>query len=203
MIIGIVDYDAGNLTSVETALKSIGADFIVGKSPDELKKSGKLIFPGVGEASSAMATLAARGLDDFIREFALSGKPLLAICIGSQILLDSSEEGPADCLGIIPGTVKHFPPSIGEKIPHMGWNSVRIQKQNPLFKGIPDASSFFFVHSYYTSPSSQEDILSTSEYGMNFVSAMSRDNITATQFHPEKSGPYGLKILQNFMEYRG
>ena len=203
MLIGIVDYDAGNLTSVETALKHIGANFTVGKYPEDLKNADKLIFPGVGEASSAMKTLSERGLDGFIADFATSGKPLLAICIGSQILLDRSEEGSAKCLGIIPGTVKLFPASIGQKIPHMGWNSVKLEKKSPLFAGVPDNSSFYFVHSYYTSPDASEHILCSTEYGMKFTSAMVKDNITATQFHPEKSGPYGLKILENFMNYRG
>lgn len=203
MIIGIVDYDAGNLTSVETALKHIGAEYIVGKFPEELKDVDKLIFPGVGEASSAMKTLSERGLDEYIGNFAKSGKPLLAICIGSQILLDRSEEGDAKCLGIIPGTVKLFPETIQQKIPHMGWNSVKVEKEHPLFSGVPDDSSFYFVHSYYTNPDSSANILCTTEYGMKFTSAMVKDNITATQFHPEKSGPYGLKILENFMNYKG
>ena len=202
-MIGIVDYDAGNLTSVETALKEIDAEYRIGRYPEDLQGVDKLIFPGVGEASSAMSTLKQRGLDTFIKNFASSGKPLLAICIGYQILLDSSEEGDAECLGIIPGKVKLFPDNEGFKVPHMGWNQIRVTREHPLFNGIPEGASFYFVHSYYTSPAETENILTYTDYGITFASAASMGNITATQFHPEKSGPYGLRILENFKNYKG
>ncbi len=198
-MIAVVDYEAGNLKSVETALRKLGADFFISSDPVELAGGDKMLFPGVGEAAQAMNHLKATGLDRVIREFAASGRPLMGICMGSQILFDHSEESDTPCLGILRGNVLRFSPDMGLKIPHMGWNTLS-HSDHPLFKGIPQDKSFYFVHSYYVSPADSADIIGTSEYGISFTSAVARDNVMATQFHPEKSGEWGLKILKNFIE---
>ena len=149
MKIGIVDYDAGNLKSVETALNFLRADYFVSSDPDLLLKSDKLIFPGVGEASSSMKVLKSRGLDSFLRDYFKSGKHLFGICLGCQIVLDSSEENNTECLGLVPGTSREFSHETGLKIPHMGWNQVKYSDNHYIFKDVPDSTSFYFVHSYY------------------------------------------------------
>lgn len=198
-LIGVIDYDAGNLTSVTSALKHLGAEFFITKDPKEVSKADKVIFPGVGEAVQAMNTLNRTGLADSLREYALGGKPFLGICLGFQILFDHSEERDVDCLGILPGQVKRFPSDMGLKIPQIGWNTVDF-KGDPLVKNLPEDSSFYFVHSYYVESGVEENILGKSEYGIPFTSAVRRDNVWGTQFHPEKSGKPGLKILSNFIE---
>jgi glutamine amidotransferase len=198
-VIGVIDYDAGNLTSVSTALKYLGADFYITREPEEVRKADKLIFPGVGEAVQAMANLKSSGMDGALKEFARSGKPFLGICLGSQILFDHSDERDATCLGILPGNVVHFPKDMGMKIPQIGWNTVDF-KDDPLIKDLPPDSSFYFVHSYYVSPASNDLIWGSSEYGIPFTAAVRKGNVWATQFHPEKSGKPGLKILSNYIK---
>ena len=198
-MIAVVDYDAGNLKSVETALVKLGADFFISSDPAELSRGDKMLFPGVGEAAQAMNHLEKTGLDRVIREFAASGRPLMGICLGSQILFEHSEESDTPCLGILRGNVLRFSPDMGLKIPHMGWNTLS-HSDHPLFREIPQDKSFYFVHSYYVSPSDKADIIGTSDYGISFTAAVARDNVMATQFHPEKSGEWGLKILRNFIE---
>lgn len=198
---GIIDYNAGNISSVARALTSLELDFVISKTPDELASVKRLIIPGVGEAAFAMKQLKNSGFDSFIIEAAKSGIPVLGICLGSQIVLDFSEEGNVDCLGLIPGKVRHFPlsmPEEGFKIPHMGWNNISYKKPDPLFSGIQENSDFYFVHSYYLEPSDKEDITGIAGYGIEFSCALNRKNIFALQFHPEKSGVQGLKILKNF-----
>lgn len=197
--VGVVDYAAGNLTSVETALKRLGADFAVSGLPDELDRTERLIFPGVGEARAAMRELEKRRLDGFLRRYVASGRPVLGICIGCQIVLSLSEENETPCLDIVPGRVRRFPYDMGLKVPHMGWNEVRQRGVSPLFDGIPDGSSFYFVHSYYPQPERQEETIGTTDYGIEFVSAFSRNNLYAVQFHPEKSGELGIRLLSNFL----
>ncbi len=199
MITGVVDYRAGNLRSIETALKYLGAEYIVSDSPEKLENCGKLIFPGVGEASSAMKFLKESGLADFMRLYAESGKPLLGICLGCQIILEWSEEGDTECLGLIEGKVKLFDGSSGLKVPQIGWNSVSFVKPHYLFRGIPDNSSFYFVNSYYPQVPGKYTI-GSSRYGIDFSCAVSRDNVSAVQFHPEKSGKSGLKMMENFLK---
>jgi glutamine amidotransferase len=198
-VIGVIDYDAGNLTSVSTALKYLGADFYITREPEEVRKADKLIFPGVGEAVQAMANLKSSGMDGALKEFARSGKPFLGICLGSQILFDHSDERDATCLGILPGNVVHFPKDMGMKIPQIGWNTVDFI-DDPLIKDLPPDSSFYFVHSYYVSPASNDLIWGSSEYGIPFTAAVRKGNVWATQFHPEKSGKPGLKILSNYIK---
>jgi len=196
---GVIDYDAGNLRSVETALRRLGADFIVSSRPEELLATDRLIFPGVGDARAAMEVLARHGLAEAIQTFFTSGRPLLGICLGSQIVLDASEENGARCLGLIPGTAKRFSSDMGMKVPHMGWNQLYHEERHPLLKGIPRGASFYFVHSYYPSPSEREHVYGTTEYGIQFASVIGRENLIAVQFHPEKSGEVGLRMLENFL----
>ena len=198
-MIGVVDYEAGNLRSVETALGYLGVGFFISKDPDKLVKADRMIFPGVGEARASMNVLKKTGLDNCVREFAASGKPLLGICLGCQIFFDYSEERDTECLGIIPGKILEFPSDMGLKVPHMGWNQVRHMGRHPVFNGIPEKRSFYFVHSYYPKAESKDDEIGSTEYGIEFTAAASRDNVIATQFHPEKSGRHGLKLLENFI----
>lgn len=197
MKIGIVDYNAGNLASVVSAISHIGADYIVSSKHDELMACDKLLFPGVGEAFWAMDQLKERGLETTLKEFQETGKPILGICLGSQIILDHSEERDTDCLGLVPGNAEKFPSDMGLKIPHIGWNTIEHNGEG-IFKGIPKDASFYFVHSYYVKPRDKEDIIGITNYGIDFCSAVKRGNVTAFQFHPEKSGEVGLQLLRNF-----
>lgn len=199
MKIGVIDYDAGNLKSVETALAYLNADFLVSSDPEKLKSADKIIFPGVGEADQAMTSLTEKGLDHFLKEYSASGKAVLGICLGSQIILSHSEESDTNCLNIVSGEVKRFPKSINLKIPHMGWNTVSPIRNSVLFEKIPDNTSFYFVHSYYTDINDSSAVLAESEYGIKFTCGITSGNIAAFQFHPEKSGKYGLQLLDNFI----
>ncbi len=209
MRVAVVDYDAGTLRSVETALEYLGADFCVSAEPKEVLAADAVVFPGVGEARSAMDSLNRRGLSDAIRESADAGKPIFAICIGAQIVLDYSEERDTGCLGLVPGVARRFSERPGIKIPHMGWNTLHLLSEHPVFAGLPDDASFYFVHSYYPDPKVAPDSAShspgavrrigTTSYGDEFCAAFARDTIVATQFHPEKSGKNGLLLLKNFL----
>ena len=208
-MIAIVDYRAGNLTSVARALRSLNVPCVITDRADELRRAERVIFPGVGAAGEAMRNLRDSGLDGCIREIAESGKPLLGICLGTQIIFDYSEEdNRTACLGIIPGGVKRFPEDLKEKggplkIPHMGWNRVQISGKHPLFEGIPGNAEFYFVHSYYPAPSEGSNVVGETEYGIRFASVVSRGSLVAVQFHPEKSGRFGLRILENFSRWEG
>ena len=199
----VVDYESGNLRSVSRALESNGVTPVVTGDPGELTDADAVVLPGVGAGPAAMSALKQRGLVQPLRDFAHSRKPFLGICLGLQLLLDWTDEDPgADCLGIVPGQVKRLPDcqsGTSLKIPHMGWNSVVLKEEHPAFRGIDSGSYFYFVHSYYASPGSKEGIVGTTEYGLPFCSAYARDNVVATQFHPEKSGPVGLRIYRNFV----
>jgi imidazole glycerol-phosphate synthase subunit HisH len=203
MSCGVVDYNAGNLTSVSTALKALGADFFVSSDPARLEACERIIFPGVGEASYAMEILARRGLDRFLIEYAATGRPLLGICLGCQIVLERSEEGDTECLGLLPGTAVRFPEKKGLKVPQIGWNALSITKsEHPLLRDIPQHTSFYFVHSYY--PRVEPDLsLLECEYGLTFSAGFAKGNVAAFQFHPEKSGPFGLRLLKNFLAWKG
>ena len=205
---GIVDYNAGNIKSVERALASLGADYVLSKSPRDLENADRLIFPGVGEAAYAMEQLRRTGFDGFLRDWAKAGKPLLGICLGSQIIFDHSEEGGVDCLGLLPGTIRHFrrvwddagiAPDL--KVPHMGWNDViYMNGGSPLFEGVPAHSDYYFVHSYLIQPADATIVKATADYGVPVPACVSRGSVTAFQFHPEKSGAAGLRILRNYLE---
>ena len=195
---GVVDYKAGNLRSIQNLLQFLNADFIISDRADELFRCDKLIFPGVGEAAYAMGQLEKTGLGSMMKDFAKSGKQIFGICLGCQIILDHTEEGDVDCLGLIPGTVKRFPTG-GLKVPEIGWNSFDKVRDHYLLKDIPASPDVYFVHSYYPAVEAKYGIAKT-EYMVPFYSIISRDNVAAAQFHPEKSGPVGIQIMRNFIE---
>ena len=205
-MIAIVDYKAGNLTSVRLAFDAIAIEAVPTADPAVLARADRIVFPGVGAAASAMANLRATGLIDTLRARIAAGVPFLGICLGTQILLDRSEEdGGVDALGVLPGTVRKFTPSDPAcKIPHMGWNQVRAARPHPLLEGVPDGSDFYFVHSYYPDPADRGDVVGTTDYaGVVFASMVGRGNVAATQFHVEKSGKTGLHVLRNFARWDG
>jgi glutamine amidotransferase len=199
--IAVLDYGAGNIKSVENALAYLGAELFVTSDPAELLRASTMIFPGDGEAAATMAVLSRTGLDEAIKEFARSGKKMLGICIGCQVIFETSEERNARCLGLIEGTVRRFPRCAGLKVPHMGWNQVRFKDGHPILRGIPQGASFYFVHSYFPVPARNDVVLAETEYGVLFPSAIAYENLIAFQFHPEKSGQVGLKLLGNFLEW--
>ncbi|HAC31079.1 MAG TPA: imidazole glycerol phosphate synthase subunit HisH [Treponema sp.] len=206
-MIGIVDYNAGNIKSVERALGFLKADYILSKNPKDLEKADKLIFPGVGEAAYAMDQLKKTGFDLFLKDWAKAQKPLMGICLGSQIIFDWSEEGGVECLGLLHGKVNHFKTVYKNtgvesdlKIPHMGWNNLEyLNGSSALFDGVDKNSDFYFVHSYLIQPDDVTIVKAYADYGVKVPACVSQGSITAFQFHPEKSGKAGLKILQNFI----
>jgi glutamine amidotransferase len=200
--VAVLDYEAGNLKSVQNALGRLGADFFTTSDPREMLGADRLIFPGDGEAAATMAVLVRKGLDAALWEFFRSGKPMLGICIGCQVIFEGSDERATPCLGLVQGGVRRFPPWAGVKVPHMGWNQVRF-RGHPATRGIPQDSSFYFVHSYYPEPKSEGDIQGETEYGgILFPSAIARQNLLAYQFHPEKSGEVGIRLLGDFLAWR-
>jgi len=204
MRLAVIDYQAGNLRSVETALRHLGADFAITDRPEEALRAERLIVPGVGEARAAMEVLEPGGLAEAVREFVASGRPTLGICLGAQVIFERSEERGTPCLGIFPGVVRRFPaslPASGLKVPHMGWNRVFARRPHPLLAGIPEGSFFYFVHSFYPDPGEKELVLAECDYGLRFAAGVGRGNLAAFQFHPEKSGAPGLRLLANFVAW--
>ncbi len=207
-MIAIIDYKAGNITSVACALQSIGESVVITDNVKTLNDADRIIFPGVGAAGDAMINLKSKKLDSWLCEWIKEGKPLMGICLGTQIILEYSQENETKCIGLIKGTTKHFSDDLHDKggrlkIPHMGWNNVQFQREHPVFAGIPIESEFYFVHSYYPAPSDNAVILGLTDYGISFCSVLASNNLVATQFHPEKSGKPGLQILKNFCNWRG
>lgn len=201
-MIAIIDYGAGNLRSVTNALVKLGYQPKVTRDPEDVLNAAAVIFPGVGAAADAMQSLRNSGLDEAIREVIRENQPLFAVCVGMQVLLSSTEEGGwNECLGIIPGTVRRLP--AGLKVPHIGWNQVKQMARHPIFEDIPDESNFYFVHSYYAEPEDTTVITGTTEYGVTLCSVLIKDNLVATQFHPEKSGTIGLRMYANFLKMAG
>ncbi|WP_294427407.1 imidazole glycerol phosphate synthase subunit HisH [uncultured Treponema sp.] len=204
-MVGIVDYNAGNIKSVERALAFLKADYVLSKNPCDLEKCDRLIFPGVGEAKYAMEQLKLTGFDTFLKDWAQAGKPLVGICLGSQIIFEHSEEGDVDCLGLLKGTIRHFDSVWKEnshslKVPHMGWNNLEyVNGSTPLLDGVDPKSDFYFVHSYLIQPSDESIVKAYADYGCKVPACVSQGSITAFQFHPEKSGRAGLKILENYI----
>ena len=195
----VVDYGMGNLRSVQKGLEKAGCQAVVSSDPGRIKSASGIVLPGVGAFRDCMANLTRARLVDPVLEAIDEGKPFLGICLGMQLLFGVSEEfGTHDGLGIIPGRVVRFPVDRDLKVPHMGWNRVHFSGSSPLFRGIPDASYFYFVHSYYAVPDSGEVVSGWTDYGVRFCSSISVDNVFACQFHPEKSQRWGLKILENF-----
>ncbi len=200
-MIAVVDYKAGNLTSVRLALEAIGQPCIITPEPEKILASDRVIFPGVGAAGAAMRTLRSTGIAEAIAAAVKKGIPTLGICLGTQIVFDRSEEdGGVECLGIIEGCVKKFKPeSHWDKVPQMGWNRVSHAKSHPILEGIENNSEFYFVHSYYPSTANPETVLAQTTYaGVAFASVVTAGSLAATQFHPEKSGRVGLRLLSNF-----
>jgi glutamine amidotransferase len=205
-VIAIVDYKAGNLTSVKRALEHLGLEGCITPDPDVVRRAERIIFPGVGHAATAMAVLHERGLDQALREAHARGTPILGTCVGAQVILSHSEEGDTACLGLLPGNCERFrPDDPALKVPHMGWNEVSLVagREHPVLRGIPPGSEFYFVHSYYLRPADPQAILATSEHGVTFPAIVGHGNLIATQFHSEKSGPVGLAILRNFAGWSG
>lgn len=198
-MIAIIDYGAGNLQSVKKAFDFIGTESVITDNPEVINACDRILLPGVGSFGDAMDSMAKNGLVETVKQSALSGKPFLGICLGLQLLFEESEESPGvKGLGIFKGKIKKFSPDMGLKIPHIGWNSLEIKQNDTLFKGIPENSYVYFVHSYYLHAEDEEDVATVTNYGIDFHSAVGKNNIFATQFHPEKSGDVGLQILKNF-----
>ncbi len=207
-MVSIIDYRAGNLRSVERALKKIGVKCLVTSDRKAVCSADRIIFPGVGAAGQAMLNLKELGLDSVISQAFREGKPILGICLGAQIVLEKSEENDSTCIGILKGLTRRFPQGLADvsgrlKIPHMGWNGFTLKKKHPVLEGLGPSDEFYFVHSYYPSPDARECIIGTTEYGISFPSVIGSKNIIAMQFHPEKSGPPGLRILENFCRWNG
>ncbi len=196
-MIGIVNYEAGNIFSITAALKRLNIAYGMVNTPEELEQYEKIIIPGVGHAGAAMAKLEARGMVEPIRQLT---KPVLGICVGMQLLTDFSEEGNSDLVGIIPLKTLHFEERIQQKVPHMGWNSIEFENTCPLFQDIPNNSYFYFVHSYFIEYDATYTI-ARCDYGLPFSAAISKDNFWAVQFHPEKSGTAGEQLLINFAKF--
>lgn len=198
-MLAIIDYDAGNLKSVEKALIHLGHDVIISRDPDEIYKADKVILPGVGSFGDCMEKLKQYNLIDVIHETVNNKKPFLGICLGLQLLYDASEESPgADGLGILKGTITKIPDVDGFKVPHMGWNDIDIRPDARLFKGIENNPYVYFVHSYFLKADNEKEVAATTFYNTLIHASVEKDNIFACQFHPEKSGDVGLKILNNF-----
>ncbi len=194
----IVDYGAGNLRSVSRAVAHAGVEALVTASPDAVGRAKALIVPGVGAAADTMANLRSGGLVEPIIEYISEGKPFLGVCMGLQALFDLSEEGGKhECLGVLRGRVVRFPQ--GLTVPHIGWNTVHYRREHPVFEVIPDGSYFYFVHSYHPLPEDDAVVVGETEYGLRFPAVVGRDNLIATQFHPEKSGEMGLRLYANFL----
>lgn len=200
-MIGIIDYDAGNLCSVEKALQYLGKETIVTRDPEQIRKADKVILPGVGAFGDAMKKLQEYHLDTLIREIADSGKPLLGICLGLQLLFEESEESPGvKGLGVLEGKIRRIPEGEGLKVPHIGWNSLHLEHNGRLFRNIPENSYVYFVHSYYLEAKAPEIVKASTEYGVHIHASVEKNNLFACQFHPEKSSETGLQILKNFAE---
>ena len=206
----IINTRAANVHSVDKALRKVGANPVITSDPKELASADAAVLPGVGASDSVMIALNSLGLTDPVKQFAASGRPLLCICVGLQVLFNSSEEGNLPGLGLVQGSVKLIPRGMKDKlgnnmkVPHIGWNEVRFSdgksERNPIFKGIPQGSHFYFVHSYHCVPDEQSEVAATANYGVEVCAAVVRGNVVGTQFHPEKSGSIGLQIYKNFFE---
>jgi glutamine amidotransferase len=198
-MISIVDYGAGNIRSVVNAVSKLGYQLEVTNTPEGVLGAQAVILPGVGAGADTMASLNELGLGAPIRRVIADGRPFFGVCIGLQVLFTGTEEGGwHECLNIIPGSVRKLPAML--KIPHIGWNQVKQKVSHPIFEGILDETNFYFVHSYYAEPEDDSVTIGETEYGLNFCSIIAKGNLIATQFHPEKSGEFGLKLYSNFIE---
>ncbi|MCZ6676918.1 MAG: imidazole glycerol phosphate synthase subunit HisH [Candidatus Poribacteria bacterium] len=202
-MIAIIDYGAGNLTSVERAVTYLGYDGSITADSETILTAEKVIFPGVGAARATMDNLNTAGIAKVLQAFYKSGKPMLGICIGIQILFDHSEEEDTPCLGLLPGVVKKFDATPTLKVPQIGWNEVYQSQSHPIFHDVPNPAHFYFVNSYYPVPQAASDVIGRATYGVEFCSVVAHQNLIATQFHLEKSGRIGLKMLDNFLRDKG
>jgi glutamine amidotransferase len=201
-MIDVIDYRAGNSPSVIYALERLGLPCRLVAKPEEVAESERLVLPGVGAAAATLASLRESDLLDTLTQRVEGDRaPFLGICIGLQILFEHSEEGDTPCLGLLPGRVRRFP--VGRRVPQIGWNEVRFTRWHPVTARLPDSGHFYFVNSYYADPRDGADALARTEYGVEFASVVARDNIIATQFHAEKSGPLGLRVLEQFAVWDG
>jgi glutamine amidotransferase len=196
-MIAIIDYDAGNLRSIQRALLETGADVTITSDPAEVVVADRVVFPGDGHAKTAMATLHARGLVDAIHTSVNAGKPFLGVCVGMQLLFEQMEEGPTTGLGVLQGTVRKLPTSV--KVPQIGWNTVQFRESSPLAH--LDGAHFYFVHSFAPQAACDGDIIGETDYGMRFTSVAMHDNVWGTQFHPEKSGADGLDLIRTWVAW--
>ncbi len=206
----VLNTRAANVHSVEKVLRKVGADPLVTSDPADIASADAVVLPGVGASDAVMRALNTLNMAESVKEFAASGKPLLCVCVGLQVLFDSSEEGELPGLGLVEGSVQLIPTGMKDKlgasmkVPHMGWNEVQFtgeeSDRNPLFKGIPQGSHFYFVHSYRCVPDAQAEVAATAQYGVEVCAAVARGNVVGTQFHPEKSGEVGLQIYKNFLD---
>jgi len=204
MKLTIVDYNGGNLRSVKRACHAVGIESDFTQDPEVVRRAERLIFPGVGNAQTAMETLNRLGLAAALREALARGTPVLGICVGAQLILESSEESAIPCLGLLPGKTQRFSfadPTL--KIPHIGWNEVRAARTHALLAALQPGDEFYFVHSYFPRPANESDVYAVADYGGEFCCALGRDNLFATQFHPEKSGRLGLALLERFSRWNG
>ncbi|HJD47930.1 MAG TPA: imidazole glycerol phosphate synthase subunit HisH [Candidatus Mediterraneibacter norfolkensis] len=200
-MIAIIDYDAGNIKSVEKALDFLGQDVVITGEPEKILKADKVILPGVGAFGDAMANLRRTGLDEVIRQAAGRGTPFLGICLGLQLLFERSDEAPGvEGLGILKGEILRIPDKEGLKIPHMGWNSLYLENNGRLFRGVKEGAYVYFVHSYYLKAAEESIVKASTEYSVHIHASVEKDNIFACQFHPEKSSDVGISILKNFVE---
>lgn len=195
-VIGLIDYGAGNLHSVEKAVRYLGLSTVRVKHPEDLHRVQRLILPGVGAFGAACQRLYQTGLIEPLLDWIDDGRPLLGICLGLQLLLESSEESPeSKGLGVFKGTCKKFS---APRVPQIGWNRIFIVQEHPVFENIEDGTYFYFLHSYYACPQDPDVVIAETEYSIRYASVIARGNLTATQFHPEKSGPQGLQLLRNW-----
>ena len=200
-MIAIIDYDAGNIKSVEKALLLLGQDVVITGDREEILKADKVVLPGVGAFGDAMDNLRRTGLDQVIQEVTDRGTPFLGICLGLQLLFERSDEAPGvDGLGILEGEIIRIPDKDGLKIPHMGWNSLHLENNGRLFRGIEEGSYVYFVHSYYLKAADERIVKASTEYSTHIHASVEKGNVFACQFHPEKSSDVGIQILRNFVE---
>ncbi len=198
-MIAIIDYGAGNLRSVAKAIAKLGYQAEITSDPNKVLEANIVILPGVGAAGDTMKSLQKLGLVEPIKQVIVEDRPFFGICLGLQVLLTSTEEsGGYECFNLIPGVVRLLPPDL--KVPEMGWNQVKQKLSHQIFEGISDGSNFYFVHSYYVDPADKSIVAGETDYGLDFCSMIIKDNLVATQFHPEKSGETGLKLLSNFLK---
>ena len=200
-MIAIIDYDAGNIKSVEKAVDLLGQESVVTADSEEIFRADKVILPGVGAFGDAMGNLRRTGLDDVIRQVVRKGTPFLGICLGLQLLFERSDEAPGvEGLGILKGEILRIPDKEGLQIPHMGWNSLHLEHGGRLFRGVEEGAYVYFVHSYYLKAAEEEIVKASTEYSVHIHASVEKDNVFACQFHPEKSSDVGLSILKNFVE---